>query len=287
MYTLSFHCSFGKGDISTQKPVIYDSHDNAIDLPDMVRENTDADTVARLVGDYLYDVEGTMTAGDYRLTLGSFLMDEQGLGIVTCQLENPNGIAYQDGGYGQVSLPVGLMLWQEAERENHMDTEVYLNAAESTDTCLQLAVYFGSFQAYHTGDPVYISLNEIGAKTPWQVMELRPLSYAPTARLSADGNWVTISALGITVENPVEQELVTEELVLHFADGSDYAVESEKLRQMNHLVGYWQGDGSGFPAVCYVFNRLVDIDALSSVTIAGHYLTEDSTEIPVALEYRK
>lgn len=279
--------AFGSGDISTRKPVIYDSNDNRIDLPDMVRENTDADTVARLVGDHLYDVEGTMTAGDYTLTLGSFLMDEQGMGVLTCRLENPNGIAYQDGGYGQVSLPVGLVLWQEAERKNHMDTEVYLNAAESTDTCLQLVVYFGSFQPYQSGAPVYVSLNEIGAKTPWQVMELQPLSYAPAVRLSADGNPVTVSALGITVENPVADELIVRELVLHFADGSDYVVESEKLHQMNHLVSYWQGDGSGFPAVCYVFNRLVDIDSITSVTMEGSWLTADNAEMQVALEYLK
>ena len=78
-----------------------------------------------------------------------------------------------------------------------------------------------------------------------------------------------------------------EELVLHFADGSDYVVESEKLHQMNHLVSYWQGDGSGFPAVCTVFNRLVDVDGLTSVTMEGRYLDENGISISVAEEYQK
>ena len=279
--------AFDDGGISTQKAVVYDSSDNQIDLPDMVREHTDPDTVARLVGDYLCDVEGTLTAGDYTLTLRSFLMDEQGMGVLTCSLANLKGIAWQDEGYGQVGLLVGLMLWQDAGRAQHMDTEVYLNAAESTDTCLQLVVYFGSFQPYQSGAPVYLSLNEIGAGSEWQMMELQPQVYLPTVILSADGHAVTVSALGMTVENPVSvaDELIVRELMLHFTGGTDYAVVSETLRQSNEMVNYWQGDGSGFPAVCYVFNRLVDVDALSSVTLEGSWLTADNAEMQVALEY--
>ena len=279
--------AFGDGDISAQKAVIFDSQGNQIDLPDMVRENTDADTVARLVGDYLYDVEGTMTAGDYTLTLQSLLMDEQGMGIVICRLENPDGIEYRDVGYGQITLPVGLNLCMDEDAESFMDAKVYLNAAESSDTCLQLVVYFGSFQSYQVGDPIYVCLNEIEPNAVWQVMELQPLSYAPTAELSADGHKVTVSALGITVENPVERELLINELVLHFIDGTDYVVQSEKLHQMNPLASYWQGDGSDFPAVCYVFNRLVDVDALSFVTLEGSCYTADNGEMQVSLEYRK
>ena len=279
--------AFGNKGISTQKAVVFDSTGKEIYLPDMVREQTDRETVSRLVGENLCDVEGILTAGNYTLTLQSFLMDEQGMGVLTCQMENPNGIAYQDGGYGQVGLPVGLVLWQEAERKNHMDTEVYLNAAESTDTCLQLVVYFGSFQPYQSGEPVYVSFNEIGAGSEWQMMELQPQVYLPTASLSADGHTVTVSALGMTVENPVSvaDELIVRELVLHFMGGTDYAVVSETLRQSNEMVNYWQGNGSGFPAVCYVFNRLVDVDALSSVTLEGSRLTADNAEMQVALEY--
>lgn len=278
--------AFDDGSISTQKAVVYDSSGNQIDLPDMVREHTDADTVARLVGDYLYDVEGTLTAGDYTLTLDSFLMDEQGMGVLTCRLENPNGIAYQDEGYGKIGLPVGLMLWQDAEKKSHMDAEVYLDQAQSTDTCLQLVVYFGSFRVYHTGEPVYLSLNEIKENAVWQMLEIQPQAYVPTVTLSADGHAVTVSALGMTVENPVADELTVRELVLHFADGTDYAVESERLHQMNRLVSYWQGDGTGFPAVCAVFNRLVDIEGITSVTMEGRYLPEGGEHVTVALEYR-
>lgn len=281
--------AFGAGNISTQKAVVLDNANEPIDIPDMVRENTDAQTVQRLVGDYLYDVEGTLTAGGYTLKLSSFLMDEQGMGIVTCTLENPDGVSYEECGYGEVDLPVSISLWQSPGRNGYMDANIYLNRTESTDKCLQLAVYFGTFRTYEKGSPIYMELSESGKDSTCGQMEICPKAYLPTAVFSAEGHSLRVSALGITVDNPVPVEFTEDELIIRYADGSDYAVTSKARNQSNRLVCYLQSEGETYTANCSVFNRLVDIEAIASVSMEGHYYASmtDDTRSTAALEYTR
>lgn len=256
--------AYGSGDISTKAAVIHDANGNPLRLPEMVRRETDAESVSGLVGSWLYDVEGSLTDGDYTVRAESFLVDEQGMGVLTCCLENPNGIECRDAGYGQADLPVQLEVLSGADK--FMDSHPYLIGKESTDSCLSLAVYFGSFEEYHPGDPVFLGLR---AGAEWQLLELRPEACVPAETLSAEGSSVTLSPLGITVENPSEHELVVRELILTFRDGSDYAVVSEERDQYNTLCSYWQaGDGS-FRKLGFVFNRLVDTEEVAAVTVKG------------------
>ena len=107
-------------------------------------------------------------------------------------------------------------------------------------------------------------------------------------------NWLingTVSALGIRMPNPAAAtgnvtDAVSDELVLHMADGSQYVVESEKDNIMNWVVGLCIADKDyHIIGSAYSFNRMVDVDAVTSVTFGGHYYTDLTAETATTFNY--
>lgn len=72
----------------------------------MERVSTDAKTMWRLVGDYLSTVDAAMEVDGYTIQLNTFLIDENGTGFLTYTLSNPNGVTFDDNGYGEVYTPL-------------------------------------------------------------------------------------------------------------------------------------------------------------------------------------
>ena len=78
-----------------------------ITVPDMERIPGDVETVQRLVGDYLSKLDAGLTVGSTTITLGTFLIDESGCGILTYAVDDPEGVSYEEAGYGEVyGLPL-------------------------------------------------------------------------------------------------------------------------------------------------------------------------------------
>lgn len=84
------------------------------------------------------------------------------------------------------------------------------------------------------------------------------------------------------------QELTVQELTLHYADGSSYAVSSDSQNLMNWVLGYIYGDGetAPFAHAVYIFNRMVDVDTVTSVSLDGRWFDFTAEQhIPVQLTY--
>lgn len=80
-------------------------------------------------------------------------------------------------------------------------------------------------------------------------------------------------------------EVVLDELVLHMADGSQYVVQSEEGNIMNWVVGLCIAD-EDYHSIgnAFSFNRVVDVDAVTSVTAGGHYYTDLTAETAVTFD---
>ena len=282
--------AFGADSISSDAPIMRDNSGQVLNLPRMERVAVDAETMQRLVGDYLSTVDAAVEADGYTISLKTFLIDENGSGFMTYTLSNPAGVSYDDFGYGQVGTPMAPILYIGEVGGHAMDTAIYLDADASTDTELHLVMYFSDFGNWQKGDELLFSVRN-GSEAERRVISITPQAYLPAATFTAEsGDTAAVSALGIRMHTPAAaadtvMDVVLDELVLHMADGSQYVVQSEEGNIMNWVVGLCIADedyhiiGNAFS-----FNRVVDVDAVTSVTVSGHYYTDFTAATAVAFD---
>ena len=284
--------AFGADSIGSDTPIVTDNSGQVLNLPKMERVAVDAGTMQRLVGDYLSTVDATMEVDGYTFSLQTFLIDENGSGFLTYTLSHPDGVDYLDVGYGKVSTAKDPVLFVGEANSDHMDAEVYLDTAASTETELHLVLYFSDFGFWRQGDDLIFAVAGQSGSDWGGTISITPRTYLPATTFTAEsGDAVTVSALGIRMPNPAAAagsvtDLVSDELVLHMADGSQYVVESEKDNIMNWVVGLCIADEDyHIIGNAYSFNRMVDVDAVTSVTAAGHYYTDLTAEQAVTFNY--
>ena len=261
----------------------------------MERIPGDRDTVQRLVGDYLSKLDAELTVGSTTITLKTFLVDESGCGILTYTVDDPEGVSYEDAGYGEVySLPLQPSMYLRSpdyQQGGSINVKLHVDKTTSTATHLDVVAYFAAGETYQKGDNFYFTVYDGGGegREPYAVA-IQPRTYAPVRTLTAaDGEVARISAVGITTGNASpDRELAAQELTLHYADGTSYVVTSESQNLMNWVLGYIYGDGETAPFAhsVYIFNRLVDVDAITSVSFDGHWFDLTAEQyVPVQLTY--
>ena len=278
--------AFDAAGIRSDTPIVTDNSGQVLNLPRMERVAVDAGTMQRLVGDYLSTVDAVMEVDGSTFSLQTFLIDENGSGFLTYTVSNPNGVAYRDVGYGKINMDKEPVLFAGGTDSSHyMDTEVYLDAAASTGTELHLVAYFSDFGFWHKGDDLVFAIAGQSGGDWGGTISITPRTYLPAVTFTAEsGDTVAVSALGIRMPNPAAvgdavTDAVTDELVLHMADGTQYVVQSEQDNIMNWVVGLGISDEEyHIIGSAYSFNRVVDVDAVTSVTCAGHYYADLTAE---------
>ncbi len=274
--------AFSAESMDSETPIVLDNDGNVLSLPQMERVSTDAKTMWRLVGSYLSTVDAVMEVDGYTIKLNTFLIDENGTGFLTYTLSNPDGVTYDDYGYGEVYTPLDPWLCIGDPTSHHlMDAKTYLDTAASTDTELHLVLYFSDFGYWHKGDDLIFAVDSHanGVETTWGgAISITPRTYMPVTTFTApNGETVEVSALGIRIDyiqriaiSETLLELRVLELTLHMKDGSQYVVESEWDYIMNWVVGLGTVDEAHNATGCgYSFNRLVDVDNVEFVTAKG------------------
>lgn len=161
---------------------------------------------------------------------------------------------------------------------------------EQTDTSVTVATYLCAWDGGLDGRSIEMTVEAAdhsaltaGATqedaTAGSVVSITPETLAPsTALVDDEGNKAVVSPLGLYYESDVDRgNLVVRELVVAYADGSEYVVESERDNVLNMLFstaiypadsGIQQGDSGRYVVV---FNRLVDVDQVESVRLEGAY----------------
>lgn len=275
------------GDISTDAPYMTDAFGNPMPVPEMEDIAMGDAAVAPLVDGYLYDVEATpIVYEDYIFTVEQFIIDDKGMGMLSYTIENPNGVEYLEHGYGQVSVPLSPYLTTGAPfmDGDHADCYDYLLESSSTETKLHLVMFFGTFSEYH-GEDLYFCITTDDPETekvvPVGAVQLSPEKLVPSAVYTDnDGNTVALSPMGISIDWQQDYELLTEELLLTHNDGT-YTVKSEERNIYNARVGYWitaDNDDGYLLSSNYLFNCLVDVEAITEISLMGHCRVDGAAE---------
>lgn len=285
-------------DINSPTPVVIGNSGEVITVADMERIPGDPATTERLVGQYLSKLDAEMTVEGNTYKMGTFLVDDTGTGILTFSVENPNGFEYGDMGYGETwiesviaNVYYGRSEPTRGDRDGAIsaDTKLYVDESASTDTCLQVIAYFisGKGFSYAKDSTFYFSVSD-GAYQ-YHSIAIQTKTRVPVKTFTADnGEIVLLSPLGMTAVDTIghEVEWLIRENIIQFKDGSTFVVKSREQNLRNWVVSYGTGNPeSGYNMAMeielgatdigseeynsYQFNRLVDVDEVSSITLDG------------------
>ncbi len=285
-------------DIDSPTPVVIGNSGEVITVADMERIPGDPATTERLVGNYLSKLDAEMTVEGNTYKMGTFLVDDTGTGILTFSVENPNGFEYGDMGYGETFIEnvranvyYGRSEPARGDRDGAMsaDTKLYVDESASTDTCLQVIAYFisGKGFSYAKDSTFYFSVSDSAYQ--YHSIAIQTKTRVPVKTFTADnGEIVLLSPLGMTAVDAIghEVEWLIRENIIQFKDGSTFVVKSREQNLRNWVVSYGTGHPeSGYNMAMeielgatdigteeynsYQFNRLVDVDEVTSITLDG------------------
>lgn len=285
-------------DINSPTPVVIGNSGEVITVADMERIPGDPATTERLVGQYLSKLDAEMTVEGNTYKMGTFLVDDTGTGILTFSVENPNGFEYGDMGYGETwiesvraNVYYGRSEPTRGDRDGAMsaDTKLYVDESASTSTCLQVIAYFisGKGFSYAKDSTFYFSVSDNAYQ--YHSIAIQTQTRVPVKTFTADnGEIVLLSPLGMTAVDTIghEVEWLIRENIIQFKDGSSFVVKSREQNLRNWVVSYGTGNPeSGYNMAMeielgatdvgpeeynsYQFNRLVDVDEVTSITLDG------------------
>ena len=253
-------------------------------IPGWERVSVDDTLADRLIASYAMPQNGTLRWGDYTLSTQLNLYDPATkTGILCFTLENPNGLSgyqvYPDGELSftgetvNVALANGygrLYLDDESSTETKLSIVTYYIAAE--DAPVELAFFGFTSGAVEEAGTIPMTQRENGSMT---------------AYTTEDGA-VTISPIGLRVEGIASSENSGDGLSyveLRYQDGTVYTVRDENAFIDNSSYAIVTIDGperaegtltkteaerwrqTQRETCTYVFNRVVDLNALSAVVI--------------------
>ena len=248
------------------------------------RADVDGQVADRLLGPFVADIYQSVELDGYTLTVEQCVMDENGNGVATFSLQNPDGVEVVMSEYGEAYLsrdtPVTISLQGAGEGASMWDSRVVGDAASSTGTVFRGAFYFGPF-AGTVGEGLAWSLEERYVeygieRCASETIVFKPEATAPVRVLVAqDGTMVELSPLAMTVRGTAEGNqdsrwFRTLGASVQYGDGTEYVVYAsgeDGLIADNSIVGYKFGDGD----TARLFNRLVDVDAVESVILEGRF----------------
>lgn len=263
--------------LDTQKAEMYDSQGNLIELPDMERPKLDLEEAKKLYGDYVSNVDTVFTLGESTFALKHFMIDETGIGMLTWTVENPNGLKYIYGGYGFMSFddtnpfcePSIRQFGADGQEKSFASTYPALISRNEDDTKLDLVTYFGTFDPYKIGDH-FVWMIYSRTSSERKTVQITPVSHIPAKKMvAADGMKLTVGSQGVVIDVNSDELFETDKIVLHFNDGTQYFVEDWDKMILNSSGSLWRGDAYRYDDLVVLYNRLVDINKVSSVEVTA------------------
>lgn len=231
---------------------------------------TDPVEAERIVGEAMATLNLSATLNGATLTVESCVVDENGLGVATFVLEDPEGVPVADAGYGQFYLdPEGPLcdVFARGRDGASYDYRMVLDKDLSSDDEVHGVLYFGPFKAPEDGQgsqgAVEFGLCGLDASGEYgeAVVEFAPDRAMGTVGFAAGGLTASLSPIGVVFAGePVEDSWV-DGVTLRFSDGSAYEVMADDV--MNSIVGWYMDDH----AMAQAFNRLVDPATVTSIEV--------------------
>lgn len=289
-----FQSAFGdKGQEDVEaRDIPVEGKDSTCRLAEMTWVQTDPANAERILGPFVGTVGQSVSANGYTLTVDEVVVDENGIGVATYTLSNPDGVGEVDGYYGHFGFmpdaPIrGVHIEGATQRDigNGMtggisfDQRSVKDEVLSTGTELHAVQYFCSLFGEHDENGYMWRLSvwdEESGRLAGPTITYAPETAIPaTAFVAETGETVSMSPLGMVAP----ESIVTSDpgscrrCVVTFSDGTEYVVKDDRYYEFddkknapelvdNTIFTLDSGSNGTF----FVFNRLVDVEAVASVT---------------------
>lgn len=262
--------AFGDKGLTDYEPVEIPKGDgHSYTLPGMEWGSVDEETASALVGEAVTPIGETIDIGNYTVTVDSYVMDDNGVGVVTWTVANPNGVGHVDeAGRGIVYFGPASFMAEPDFRDGNGD---FLNSycvrddSLTTDTELHLVSYIASSEDVLNTDGVVLKLRISDEE---RNIVFPATDVVESVTLTGGEYTAHVSPMSIRFEAPfgegAENRWVPHYLTIHYADGTEYICQQDEPYMENTVFGQYDEDG-----LVYVFNRLIDPAEVASVTISG------------------
>lgn len=250
--------------------------------PAIERVALDAEKAEALLGNYVYTATEPITLGGCRLNIAGYMLGENGIGIVTVDIDFPSADMVPNDYSPCLSFYSGSLAEGESVRLDksnspadlhQLDCMDYRDETQSTDTHIRYVCYVTPFDCTDEAGDIVMKFRlidqcydaETGEYTgegEWYISLDAP-ELIPTQHFSGDGFEAWVSPIGMKLET-TEGDQVIDELALRYADGSGYIVKAEGIE--NLAVSSLCGD---YDHQFYAFNRLADTANLDTIEIDG------------------
>ncbi len=253
---------------------------------------TDPANAERILGPFVGTVGQSVSANGYTLTVDEVVVDENGIGVATYTLSNPDGVGEVDGYYGHFGFmpdaPIrGVHIEGATQRDigNGMTGGISFRPAERQGR--------GAFDRHRAPcrpilllafrrarrERLYVAAFRVGRgkRTPaGPTVTSAPEAAIPETAFAAEtGETVSMSPLGMVASESIEatDPGSYRRCVVAFSDGTEYVVKDDRYYELDdkenapELVDNTVFTlGSDSVGTFFVFNRLVDVEAVASVT---------------------
>lgn len=242
-------------------------------------EEVDEDAAAKLTGGQVVQIGDSVSVYGYTLTIDEYMIDENGIGAVTYTLSNPDGlegISFSEYGdyYVTPDCPMSeISMWSTSEKM--FDTRSITDQTKTTETELHAVLYFAPFEKLEEEEGILIRHSGYEWDENGEILshEQEDITFIPdefitsSAYTNEAGYTAHVSPIGILIDGPVfemkKPEWIHDKLIITYTDGSVYQAANTDV--LNEILSCYNDDG----ALLAVFNRLVDTDKISSITVNG------------------
>ena len=256
-----------------------DSEGNVVKVehyPAMERVALEEEMARDLVWDHIVEINQGLTVDDYAIVVRYLLLDENGVGLLAYDVDNPNGHGLNEGGNPIDGTPK-LSLVLDRNGGGMMDTRTYAQTDSFTATHASFICYFTPFSEFTASDglTVTIAANE-GERMHSFPLELDVDSsdLVESTDYVTDGAIASLSPMGMYLTCDInarhQGEVVYDNITINYEDGSAYTVKGEDL--VNLTVS---SKNSDHRSCWYAFNRLVDPNSVTTISVIGSYYLGD------------
>ena len=259
----------------TPAPEMLDNHGNPIPMPDMEQPNANVTEAKKWIGQYINDISGIASVGDNTFTMKNFMVDENGTGVFTWTVENPNGVSYLGEGCYRITFapiaPFGnpLLYHYDANGQKKLDAITYdrLVSQSEDGTKLEVTTFFSTVEEYEVGDHFVweVNCNNYVKDT----IQITPNTHIPLKTLTApEGMRLKITNHSIALEMNSHTCTTDPNIIVYFKDGSQYCVRDRDIMIDNSIGGSWrQSEEYFFDEIVDFFHQLIDINEISHVEV--------------------
>lgn len=268
---------------------LYDADGNYVKsnfVPSYERVEVDPEKAEKLVGDAVTTINKTFELNDYTVTVIDALLDDNGVGYITVDIEHPEGHTRYSDWYMENIPPYCECEYFMTEDGDNYGHDCTVVQSECTDTKVRLvynlapidvndahkdlkyvfnaATEFGKTFTNETvmrgkGEPMY-SIEDV-----YDSIEI-PISIkkrVKTIELSCNDKILSISPLGAWIDLG-DEATNFKTFVITYTDGTEYIVKDDEHSNMDGGIN--NGNGN----IRLLFNRLVEVDIIDRITVTDY-----------------